>query len=98
MSARGGQMYEEFARRSVAGLEPFGAERVLRLNNLYLVAENQVWEAITMMMHSAGSRHSVSSSRILRYFRDILTVQTITDQLDLFAVATTQEHLAVDGS
>lgn len=94
ISARGGQLYEEFARRSVTGREPFSAERVLRLNNLALIAEAQVWEAIEMMLRSAGSRYSTSGSRLLRYFRDALTVRTTTDQLDLFAVSTTQEHLA----
>ncbi|WP_051579715.1 acyl-CoA dehydrogenase family protein [Pseudonocardia acaciae] len=93
LSARGGQLYEELARRSVAGLEPFTAEKALRLNNLFLVAENQVWEAIEMMLRSAGSRHSADGARLQRYFRDMLATRTRTDQLDLFAVTTTQAHL-----
>ncbi|MGI5127839.1 acyl-CoA dehydrogenase family protein [Pseudonocardia sp. CA-107938] len=97
LSARGGQLYEEFARRSVAGSEPFSEERALRLNNLYLVAENQVWEAIELMLRSAGSRHTADGARLQRYFRDAVTVRTVADQLDLFAVSTTQVHLASAG-
>jgi 3-hydroxy-9,10-secoandrosta-1,3,5(10)-triene-9,17-dione monooxygenase len=97
ISARVGQLYEEYARRSVASQEPFSAERILRLNNMALIAEAQVWDAIEMMLRSAGSRYSTSGSRLLRYFRDMLTARTSVDQLDLFAVPTTLEHLAVSG-
>jgi 3-hydroxy-9,10-secoandrosta-1,3,5(10)-triene-9,17-dione monooxygenase len=93
LSARGGQLYEEFARRSVAGLEPFTAERALRLNNMYFMAENQVWEAIELMLRSAGSRHSAEGSRLLRYFRDLVTSRTVSDQFELFAVSAAEVHL-----
>jgi 3-hydroxy-9,10-secoandrosta-1,3,5(10)-triene-9,17-dione monooxygenase len=93
LSGRGGQWYEEFARQSVCGEAPFSAERALRLNNLYLVAENQIWAAIEMMLSSAGSRHSADGARLQRYFRDMVATRTRTDQLDLFAPTTTQAHL-----
>ncbi|MEN0137781.1 MAG: acyl-CoA dehydrogenase family protein [Rhodococcus sp. (in: high G+C Gram-positive bacteria)] len=94
LSARGGQWYEEFARRSAAGLEPFDGEKSLRLNNLYFVAENQVWEAIDLMLRSAGSRHASDGARLQRYFRDMVACRTRTDQLELFAIPTTEAHLA----
>ena len=93
LSARGGEWYEEFARQSACGETPFSTERALRLNNLYLVAENQVWDAIDMMLSSAGSRHSADGARLQRYFRDMVATRTRTDQLDLYAPATTQAHL-----
>jgi 3-hydroxy-9,10-secoandrosta-1,3,5(10)-triene-9,17-dione monooxygenase len=93
LSARGGQLYEEFARQSVAGIEPFSAERALRLNNMYFMAENQVWEAVELMLRSAGSRHSAEGSRLLRYFRDLLTSRTVSDQFELFAVSAAEIHL-----
>ena len=97
LSARGGQLYEEFARRSVTGQEPFGEERALRMNNLYLVAESQVWDAVEMMLRSAGTRHSADGARLQRYFRDMVAVRSVADQLDLFAISTTQAHLASAG-
>jgi 3-hydroxy-9,10-secoandrosta-1,3,5(10)-triene-9,17-dione monooxygenase len=97
LSARGGQLYEEFARRSVAGLEPFDAERALRLNNMYFMAENQVWEAVELMLRSAGSRHSAEGSRLLRYFRDLVTSRTVSDQFELFAVSAAEVHLGSSG-
>ncbi|WP_158607733.1 acyl-CoA dehydrogenase family protein [Flexivirga caeni] len=95
MSARGGQLYEEFARRSVTGSEPFSAERALRLNNMYFMAENQVWEAVEMMLRSSGSRNSAQGSRLLRYFRDLLASRTVSDQFELFAVSAAEIHLGV---
>ena len=95
LSSHGGLLYEEYARRSALGRESFDGEKSLRLNNLYFVAENQVWEAVDRMLRTAGSRHSASNARLLRYFRDMLTTRTRTDQLDIFAVTTAQAHLGI---
>lgn len=93
MLSRGGQLYEEYARRSVAGLEPFTSERSTRLNNLYLVVEEQVWEAVEMLVRSAGSRHLADGARLQRYFRDMATVRGRDDQFDLWSMMLTQERL-----
>lgn len=91
--SRAGQLYEEYARRSVAGLEPFTSERSTRLNNLYLVVEEQVWEAVEMLVRSAGSRHLADGARLQRYFRDMATVRGRDDQFDLWSMMFTQERL-----
>jgi 3-hydroxy-9,10-secoandrosta-1,3,5(10)-triene-9,17-dione monooxygenase len=98
VSARGGQLFEEHARRSVAGLEPFSAEKSMRLNNMYYAAEEQVSQAIEMMLRSVGSRHSAEGARLLRYFRDMHTIRTRSvDQLDLSGADAAQAHLAAKG-
>ena len=96
LSSHGALLYEEYARRSALGMEPFDGEKSLRLNNLYFVAENQVWDAVDRMLRTATSRHSGTNARLMRYFRDMITTRTRTDQLDVFAVPTAQVHLGID--
>jgi 3-hydroxy-9,10-secoandrosta-1,3,5(10)-triene-9,17-dione monooxygenase len=87
------RLFEEYAARSVAGLEAFDDSRSMRLNGVYFVVEELVWKAVDLMLHNAGSQNSADGAPLQRYFRDILTTRTRTDTFELFSVNTGTAHL-----
>lgn len=90
---RGGQLFEDYCEDSVTGSEPFTEERAVRLTGMYYLAEDMVWQATEGLLRAAGSRSSASDSRLLRYFRDILTTRTRTDNFSFEAAAAARHYL-----
>ena len=85
IQTQSGRLYEEYAARSVAGVEPFDKPRSWRLSNSYFVVEQLVWDAVELLIRTAGSSVSADGQPLQRYFRDILTTRTRTDQFDFVA-------------
>ncbi|MFC5099103.1 hypothetical protein [Amycolatopsis plumensis] len=46
-----------------------------------------------MMLRNAGSQNTADGAPLQRYFRDILTTRTRTDQFEMFSVNTATAHL-----
>ncbi|MDN4572275.1 acyl-CoA dehydrogenase [Pandoraea cepalis] len=87
LSVRGGQLYEAMAKRSVAGIEPFSADRAMRVASLYFMSERMSWETVDQVLRAAGSSAMVRGHRLERYSRDALTIRSRTDQLEFDASA-----------
>lgn len=79
-----GRQYEEYVRRMVEGIDSFDGARSMRLNNAYFVVEELVWEALQQMVRTAGSGFSADGQAMQRYFRDIWTTVSRTDQFEFF--------------
>ncbi|MFB9960847.1 acyl-CoA dehydrogenase family protein [Agromyces bracchium] len=90
----GGRKYEEFARRLVTAGETFDAGRAMRLNNQYFVVEELVWEALQELIRTAGTGFSADGQAMQRYFRDIWTTVSRTDQFQFFAAPAMAFHFA----
>ncbi|GAA1650781.1 acyl-CoA dehydrogenase family protein [Georgenia ruanii] len=88
-----GRLYEEYARRSATEGEAFDEARAMRLNNAHFVVEELVWEAVQTLIRTAGSGVSADGQALQRYFRDIWTTQSRTDQFQFFAGPTAGYHL-----
>ncbi|MGW1551604.1 acyl-CoA dehydrogenase family protein [Streptomyces sp. NPDC002346] len=91
---RAGQLYEEYAARSADGTEPFDGARAMRLNNVYFVVEELVWEALQSLIRTAGTGISADGQPLQRYFRDIWTTQSRADQFQFFAAPAMAYHFA----
>lgn len=89
---RCGQQYEEYSRRVVEGIDAFDGARSMRLNNAYFVVEELVWEALQQMVRTAGSGFSADGQAMQRYFRDIWTTVSRTDQFEFFAAPAMAYH------
>jgi len=89
------RLYEVHAAASVAGEQPFSAERTLRLTNTYFVAQKLVWEAVQSLVQTAGSSQLAGGARLQRYLRDIITANTRTDSLQFGAESLLRERYSV---
>ncbi|GAA1425891.1 acyl-CoA dehydrogenase family protein [Agrococcus citreus] len=89
-----GRLYEEHARRLVVDGTPFDDASAMRINNAHLVAEDLVWEMLQQLIRTAGTGFSADGQALQRYFRDIWTTVSRTDQLEFFAAPTAGYHLA----
>ena len=90
--AQSAKLYAEYAKRSVEGRENFDQVRTLRLSGTYFVVEHLVWDAVESMMSTAGSSASIEGQPLQRYFRDMATTRTRTDQLNLLASQTCRQY------
>lgn len=88
-----GKQFEEFARQSAEGDGRFDSSRAMRLNGGYLVAEELVWEAMQSLIRTAGTGPSADGQALQRYFRDIWTTVSRTDQWQMFAAPAAGMHL-----
>lgn len=90
----GGRRFEEYSRRLVTLGENFDAGRAMRLNNQYFVVEELVWEALQELIRTAGTGFSADGQAMQRYFRDIWTTVSRTDQFQFFAAPAMAFHFA----
>lgn len=88
-----GRLYEEYSRRLVEGIDDFDGARAMRLNNAYFVVEELIWEALQHMVRTAGTGFSADGQAMQRYFRDIWTTMSRTDQFEFFASPAVASHL-----
>lgn len=77
---RCGELYEEHAELSRREIEPFSLEKSLRIVGMNYTGEKLVFDSLTQFVHSAGSSAMLNGARLQRYYRDILTMHTRTDQ------------------
>ena len=82
------RLYEEYGVRAASGEEAFDESRSFRLNGVYFVVEDLVYQAMDLLLRTAGTQHSADGARLQRYFRDALTTRTRTDQFEGFSVNT----------
>jgi 3-hydroxy-9,10-secoandrosta-1,3,5(10)-triene-9,17-dione monooxygenase len=94
ISIRGGQLYEEYARLSVAGIEPFNRAKGLRLNDMYFAAEQLAYDAIQTLLRNGSSTSILDGQPMQRYYRDISTVVTRVDALERAAADAAAEYLS----
>ncbi len=93
-----GRLYEEYARRVVDGVDAFDGARAMRLNNAHFVVEELVWEALQQLVRTAGTGFSADGQAMQRYFRDIWTTVSRTDQFEFFAGPAMAFHLDGEAS
>jgi len=77
---RCGELYEHHADLSRRGIEPFSLEKSLRIVGMNYTGEKLVFDTLTQFVHSAGSSAMLNGARLQRYYRDVLTMHTRTDQ------------------
>jgi 3-hydroxy-9,10-secoandrosta-1,3,5(10)-triene-9,17-dione monooxygenase len=82
------RLYEEYGARAASQTEAFDESRSYRLNGVYFVVEHLVYQAMDLLLRTAGTQHSADGMRLQRYFRDALTTRTRTDQFEGFSVNT----------
>mgnify|MGYP001295781834 CR=1 FL=1 len=98
ITIRGGQLYEEYARRSVAGVEPFGYATSVRLRNMYFTAQQLAWDTVDLLLRTAGSGATMDGQRLQRYFRDMVAIRTRFDLLERAAPEMGRLYLGVEAS
>lgn len=89
-----GRNYEELSRGVAEGEAAFTPSLALRLNELYLVVEEMVWEAVQALIRAAGTGASADGQKMQRYFRDMWTTVSRTDQFEFFASPAMLAHFA----
>lgn len=93
---RAGQLYDQFADRNHRGAEPFTGAKAFRLHEAAFLAERLVFDAIVLLMRSAGSSAVVDGAKLQRYYRDITTMTTRVDQFEFDALLAAQAYLGRD--
>ncbi|GAA1779373.1 acyl-CoA dehydrogenase family protein [Leucobacter iarius] len=89
---RNGELYAEYGRQVAEDGIAFDGSRSMRLNNAHFVAEELVWEALQELIRTAGTSASQDGQRLQRYFRDIWTTMSRTDQFQFFAAPAVGFH------
>ncbi|TDD96332.1 acyl-CoA dehydrogenase [Actinomadura rubrisoli] len=93
ISVRGGQLYEEYARLSVEGIEPFGLDKSARLNDMYFASEQLAYDTVELFLRNASSSAVADGQAMQRYFRDMVAACTRADQLERMAAAAAGAYL-----
>lgn len=94
ISVRGGQLYEEYARMSVEGIEPFSRDKSLRLNDMYFAAEGLAFDAVQHLLRNGSTSSILDGQPMQRYYRDMSTVMSRVDALERAAAGAALEYLA----
>lgn len=88
-----GQLYDQYAEENHLGIDDFSETKAFRLHQQAFLAERLVYDAIIMLMRSAGSSSVIDGSRLQRYFRDVTTMTTRVDQFEFDALLAAKAYL-----
>jgi 3-hydroxy-9,10-secoandrosta-1,3,5(10)-triene-9,17-dione monooxygenase len=93
----GGDVYLEICRRGLEGGKPFSLEEDLELVASLQHAGRLSWEAIELLVRTAGSSAAKDGERMQRYYRDASIYRShLSSQYDMLAQRLGMMHLGLD--
>jgi 3-hydroxy-9,10-secoandrosta-1,3,5(10)-triene-9,17-dione monooxygenase len=93
----GGDVYLEICRRGFEGGKPFSLEEDLELVASLQHAGRLSWEAIELLVRTAGSSAAKDGERMQRYYRDASIYRShLSSQYDMLAQRLGMMHLGLD--
>jgi 3-hydroxy-9,10-secoandrosta-1,3,5(10)-triene-9,17-dione monooxygenase len=93
---RTGELYEQYARESVARTGEFDAERTLRLYGQHMTVQKLCWEAGDTLFRTSSTSGARDGSRMQRYWRDLCAFRSNgLHQFDFRAHALAQAHFGL---